>query len=93
MQTLTDNTQYSIFQARVRFHNTGPSLVPGVIVMSIEDGHEGVPGLSQLDPMSVPVYQTLNFFYDANDRLNSSFVNICAAQLLIHCGYRQCVSN
>ncbi|KAJ4829835.1 Pullulanase 1, chloroplastic [Turnera subulata] len=37
-------------QARVRFHNTGPSWVPGVIVMSIEDGHEGVPGLSQLDP-------------------------------------------
>ncbi|KAI5346028.1 hypothetical protein L3X38_013907 [Prunus dulcis] len=38
-------------QERVRFHNTGPSLVPGVIVMSIEDGHEGVPGLSQLDPI------------------------------------------
>lgn len=37
------------FQERVRFHNTGPSSVPGVIVMSIEDGHEGVPGLSQLD--------------------------------------------
>ncbi|KAF7133238.1 hypothetical protein RHSIM_Rhsim09G0146100 [Rhododendron simsii] len=36
---------------RVRFHNTGPSWIPGVIVMSIEDGHEGVPGLSQLDPM------------------------------------------
>ncbi|XP_059628366.1 pullulanase 1, chloroplastic [Cornus florida] len=38
-------------QERVRFHNTGPSWVPGVIVMSIEDGHEGVPGLSQLDPI------------------------------------------
>ncbi|XP_052200202.1 pullulanase 1, chloroplastic isoform X2 [Diospyros lotus] len=37
-------------QQRVRFHNTGPSWVPGAIVMSIEDGHEGVPGLSQLDP-------------------------------------------
>ncbi|GLT88823.1 hypothetical protein SLE2022_068320 [Rubroshorea leprosula] len=37
-------------QERVRFHNTGPSLIPGVIVMSIEDGHEGFPGLSQLDP-------------------------------------------
>ncbi|KAL5735062.1 hypothetical protein ACOSP7_032923 [Xanthoceras sorbifolium] len=36
-------------QERVRFHNTGPSSVPGVIVMSIEDGHKGVPGLSQLD--------------------------------------------
>ncbi|XP_022765473.1 pullulanase 1, chloroplastic isoform X2 [Durio zibethinus] len=38
-------------QERVRFHNTGPSWVPGVIVMSIEDGNEGVPGLSQLDPI------------------------------------------
>ncbi|KAJ1435800.1 Glycosyl hydrolase, all-beta [Sesbania bispinosa] len=38
-------------QQRVRFHNTGPSLVYGVIVMSIEDGHDGFPGLSQLDPI------------------------------------------
>lgn len=38
-------------QRRVQFHNNGPSLVPGVIVMSIEDGHEGIPGLSQLDPV------------------------------------------
>ncbi|XP_007010038.2 PREDICTED: pullulanase 1, chloroplastic isoform X1 [Theobroma cacao] len=37
-------------QQRVRFHNTGPSWVPGLIVMSIEDGNEGVPGISQLDP-------------------------------------------
>ncbi|XP_076946997.1 pullulanase 1, chloroplastic-like [Bidens hawaiensis] len=37
-------------QERVRFHNTGLSHVPGVIVMSIEDGHEGVPGLTRLDP-------------------------------------------
>ncbi|CAL5209034.1 unnamed protein product [Lathyrus oleraceus] len=36
-------------QQRVRFHNTGPSLAYGVIVMSIEDGHDGFPGLSQLD--------------------------------------------
>ncbi|XP_010067208.2 pullulanase 1, chloroplastic isoform X1 [Eucalyptus grandis] len=38
-------------QERVRFLNTGPSQIPGVIVMSIEDGHEGVPGLTQLDPI------------------------------------------
>ncbi|KAF5729467.1 hypothetical protein HS088_TW21G01633 [Tripterygium wilfordii] len=38
-------------QERVRFHNTGISWVPGVIVMSIEDGYQGVPGLSQLDPV------------------------------------------
>ncbi|MBA0746366.1 hypothetical protein Gogos_008891 [Gossypium gossypioides] len=31
---------------RVRFHNTGPSWVPGFIVMSIEDGNEGIPGLA-----------------------------------------------
>ncbi|KAK6136112.1 hypothetical protein DH2020_030128 [Rehmannia glutinosa] len=42
---------HNFIQERVRFHNTGPSWVPGVIVMSIEDGHEGVPGLSQLDPI------------------------------------------
>ncbi|XP_017409401.1 pullulanase 1, chloroplastic isoform X3 [Vigna angularis] len=38
-------------QQRVSFHNTGPSWVCGVIVMSIEDGHDGFPGLSQLDPI------------------------------------------
>ncbi|KAF6167690.1 hypothetical protein GIB67_017185 [Kingdonia uniflora] len=38
-------------QKRVCFHNTGPSWVPGVIVMSIEDGYEGMPGLAQLDPV------------------------------------------
>ncbi|PIA37162.1 hypothetical protein AQUCO_03000024v1, partial [Aquilegia coerulea] len=38
-------------QKRVQFHNTGPSWVPGLIVMSIEDGHEGMPGLPQLDPV------------------------------------------
>ncbi|XP_004307333.1 PREDICTED: pullulanase 1, chloroplastic-like [Fragaria vesca subsp. vesca] len=38
-------------QERLRFHNTGPSSVPGLILMSIEDGHEGLPGLSQLDPI------------------------------------------
>ncbi|KAK4367082.1 hypothetical protein RND71_014962 [Anisodus tanguticus] len=38
-------------QERVRFHNAGPSWIPGLIVMSIEDGHQGVPGLSQLDPI------------------------------------------
>ncbi|KAK9755442.1 hypothetical protein RND81_01G025500 [Saponaria officinalis] len=37
-------------QDRVRFHNNGPSGVPGVIVMSIEDGRAGASGLSQLDP-------------------------------------------
>lgn len=41
------------FQERVRFHNTGPSAVPGVIVMSIADGGcEGAPAaLTQLDPL------------------------------------------
>ncbi|KAD7479985.1 hypothetical protein E3N88_03121 [Mikania micrantha] len=38
-------------QERVRFHNTGPSHIPGVIVMSVEDGHEGIPGLTCLDPI------------------------------------------
>ncbi|KAK4799461.1 hypothetical protein SAY86_024826 [Trapa natans] len=38
-------------QERVRFLNTGPSSIPGVIVMSIEDGYEGIPGLTKLDPI------------------------------------------
>jgi hypothetical protein len=35
----------------VRFHNTGPSSIPGAIVMSIEDGHRGIPSVSQIDPI------------------------------------------
>ncbi|OAO92107.1 hypothetical protein AXX17_AT5G03790 [Arabidopsis thaliana] len=38
-------------QERVRFHNTGPSSIPGAIVMSIEDGHKGIPSVSQIDPI------------------------------------------
>nr|CAD1844009.1 unnamed protein product [Ananas comosus var. bracteatus] len=38
-------------QERVRFHNTGPSWVRGAIIMSIEDGHDGKPGVTQLDPI------------------------------------------
>ncbi|ESW20779.1 hypothetical protein PHAVU_005G014100 [Phaseolus vulgaris] len=34
------------------FHNTGPSWVCGVVVMSIKDDHIGFPGLSQLDPIT-----------------------------------------
>ncbi|KAL2899945.1 Pullulanase 1 chloroplastic [Bienertia sinuspersici] len=35
---------------RVRFHNNVQSWIHGLIVMSIEDGHAGAPGLPQLDP-------------------------------------------
>ncbi|CAN6460585.1 unnamed protein product [Victoria cruziana] len=38
-------------QERVRFHNCGPSWVRGVIVMSIEDGFNGMPGMTQIDPL------------------------------------------
>ena len=37
----------------MQFHNTGPSWIPGVVVMSIEDGYEGVPGLTQMDEWCV----------------------------------------
>ncbi|XP_062091962.1 pullulanase 1, chloroplastic [Humulus lupulus] len=47
-------------QERLRFHNTGPSSIPGVIVMSIEDGHEGQPGLSQLDPIYSYIVVVIN---------------------------------
>ncbi|KAH7537079.1 hypothetical protein FEM48_Zijuj03G0054000 [Ziziphus jujuba var. spinosa] len=36
----------------VDFHNASSSSVPGVlVVMSIEDGHETVTGLCELDPV------------------------------------------
>ncbi|KQJ81407.1 pullulanase 1, chloroplastic [Brachypodium distachyon] len=34
---------------RVHFHNTGPSSIPGVIVMSIEDARNDRPEMAQLD--------------------------------------------
>jgi pullulanase len=42
-------TTANAVQARLRFHNTGPGSIPGVIIYSIEDGTEGKPGLMQLD--------------------------------------------
>ncbi|KAL2651111.1 hypothetical protein R1flu_019239 [Riccia fluitans] len=36
-------------ETRVRFHNTGPSGIPGVIIYSIEDGEEGNSQATQLD--------------------------------------------
>ncbi|KAL6653132.1 hypothetical protein ACP70R_012057 [Stipagrostis hirtigluma subsp. patula] len=39
----------SDIEQRVHFHNTGPSLVPGVIVMSIEDARNDGPVMAQLD--------------------------------------------
>ncbi|KAL3700593.1 hypothetical protein R1sor_018615 [Riccia sorocarpa] len=36
-------------RTRIRFHNRGPSGIPGVIIYSIEDGEEGDFGLAQLD--------------------------------------------
>ncbi|QHN78603.1 hypothetical protein HN51_055823 [Arachis hypogaea] len=47
-------------QQRVSFHNTGPSWVRGIIAMSIEDGHEGFPGLPQLDPIYSSVVVVVN---------------------------------
>lgn len=41
--------KYVFIKERVCFHNCGPSYIPGVICMSIEDGHKGIPGLAQLD--------------------------------------------
>ncbi|KAL4190863.1 hypothetical protein AMTRI_Chr07g77910 [Amborella trichopoda] len=47
-------------QERVRFHNTGPSSIPGLIVMSLEDGHMGMPGLTQIDPIYSFIVVTFN---------------------------------
>ncbi|EPS70961.1 hypothetical protein M569_03797, partial [Genlisea aurea] len=47
---------------RVRFHNAGP----GVVAMSIEDGHEGVvDGRPQLDPMYSCIVVVINASPDA----------------------------
>ncbi|KAJ1270053.1 hypothetical protein BS78_06G025000 [Paspalum vaginatum] len=42
-------TTASDIEQRVHFHNTGPSLVPGVIVMSIEDARNDRHDMAQLD--------------------------------------------
>ncbi|XP_074366296.1 pullulanase 1, chloroplastic isoform X2 [Apium graveolens] len=47
-------------QERVQFYNTGPSWIPGVIVMGIEDGHNGIPGLSQLDSIYSHIVVVIN---------------------------------
>jgi pullulanase len=39
---------------------TGPSGVPGVIIMSVIDGEEGKPGLPQMDPTYHRVVVVLN---------------------------------
>ncbi|XP_042406884.1 pullulanase 1, chloroplastic [Zingiber officinale] len=38
-------------QERLHFHNTGPSWVQGIIIMSIEDGDAEKPGMAQIDPV------------------------------------------
>jgi hypothetical protein len=38
-------------QQRVKFHNTGPAGILGVIAMSIEDGDEAQNNLQQIDPL------------------------------------------
>nr|CAB3502225.1 unnamed protein product [Digitaria exilis] len=42
-------TTASDIEQRVHFHNTGPSLVPGVIVMSIDDARNDMHEMAQLD--------------------------------------------
>ncbi|GJN12066.1 hypothetical protein PR202_ga30311 [Eleusine coracana subsp. coracana] len=45
----------SDIEKRVHFHNTGPSLVPGVIVMSIEDAQNDGHEMAQLDKKSLEI--------------------------------------
>lgn len=85
-----DGTQVSFYlsylQQRVSFHNTGPSWVCGVIVMSIEDGHDGFPGLSQLDPMYVKKSFVIFSFEDLT---SIGFFDKWSWQILLHCGCHQ----
>ncbi|GJV00961.1 pullulanase 1, chloroplastic [Tanacetum coccineum] len=41
----------NVIQGRLQFHNTDTSHIPVFILMSIEDVHDGVQGLTQLNPM------------------------------------------
>ena len=51
-------------QARLKFHNTGPNQVPGVIVMSISDE---VAGLDDIDPE----HELIVVVFNANDEAQS----------------------
>ncbi|KAH7690594.1 Limit dextrinase protein [Dioscorea alata] len=68
-------------QERVHFHNVGPSSIPGLIVMSIEDGHEGVPGIAQLDPL----YSFIVVVFNARPTdVSSSIPALTAKRLQLH---------
>ncbi|KAG6500210.1 hypothetical protein ZIOFF_040052 [Zingiber officinale] len=41
----------NVYGERLHFHNTGPSWVQGIIIMSIEDGDAEKPGMAQIDPV------------------------------------------
>ncbi|XP_031092052.1 pullulanase 1, chloroplastic isoform X1 [Ipomoea triloba] len=68
-------------QERVRFHNVGPSLVPGVIVMSLEDGYEGFPGLTQLDPKYSYIVVVIN---PSPTEVSFTSPALCAKSLQLH---------
>lgn len=68
-------------QERVKFHETGPSSNPGVIVMSIEDGVEGQNHLHQLDRL----YQSIIVIFNACPNGISINVPFCSSkQLILH---------
>ncbi|CAA6655438.1 unnamed protein product [Spirodela intermedia] len=68
-------------QERLRFHNTGPSWIPGVIIMSIEDGHEDQPGIAQLDP----VYSFITIIFNARPaEVSFSIPALRKRSLLLH---------
>eukprot|EP00252_Welwitschia_mirabilis_P015406 TRINITY_DN3386_c0_g2_i1.p1 TRINITY_DN3386_c0_g2~~TRINITY_DN3386_c0_g2_i1.p1 ORF type:complete len:1084 (+),score=223.69 TRINITY_DN3386_c0_g2_i1:71-3253(+) len=68
-------------RARVRFHNTGPSSIPGSIIMSIEDGDNGSSGLEQLDPL----FRRIVVIFNARpDELAASFTSLKSLRLSLH---------
>lgn len=68
-------------QERVKFHNKGASNMPGVIVMSIEDGVKGQNNLEQLDEQ----YQSIIVVFNASPSGISIDIPFCKSkQLILH---------
>ncbi|KAL5214545.1 hypothetical protein ABZP36_003697 [Zizania latifolia] len=68
-------------ERRVRFHNTGPSLVPGVIVMSIEDAQNDRLEMAQLDKNFSYVVTVFNV---CPDKVSVEIADLASLRLELH---------
>lgn len=61
--------------------------------MSIEDGHEGQPGIAQLDPVSAIINIFLPFYFINKENMPFLTLFYVAVQLLFYHRHLQCMSN